>query len=336
MKRIGLKWVLVLGLIMVVSFGIAGPSWAQQKAALKLGHWASDPTHPFYVVSVKTVELAKQYSNGRLEIQHFPGGQLGVEQDIMAGARLGVPADIAMCSSNNMEAFAKTASIFGLPYFFKSLEDIQKITIKLWDWYNERSIKEANLRVIAYTSDGFRHLINSKRPVKNLQDLKGLKIRIPKSPTFLAAYRSWGIEPTPMAYAEVFTALQQRVLDGADLPYISIKGVKWYEVQKYITELHFNGALCMMAIGEKSYQGLPSDLQPILIKAGKDATAFAFNYIQDAEKEAKAFLIQKGMQINRLDDEEEWAKRARSTWPQFYDKIGGKEVIEMVQKKLAE
>jgi TRAP-type C4-dicarboxylate transport system substrate-binding protein len=169
-----------------------------------------------------------------------------------------------------------------------------------------------------------------------LKDLQGLKIRIPKSPTFLAAYRAWGIEPTPMAYAEVFTALQQRVLDGADLPYISIVGVKWYEVQKYISELHFNAALCMVAIGEKSFQSLPADRQQILVRAGKDATAFAFDYIREAEKDSKAFLIQKGMQIDKLEDEEEWASRARSTWPQFYDKVGGKKVIEMVEKIISE
>ncbi len=139
-----------------------------------------------------------------------------------------------------------------------------------------------------------------------------------------------------MAYAEVFTALQQKVLDGADLPYISIKGVKWYEVQKYLTELHFNGALSMLAIGEKSFQKIPADLQPILVKAGKDATVYAFNYINDAEKEAKEFLQNKGLQITKLDDEEEWAKRARSTWPQFYKNIGGEEVLEMVKKVLAD
>ncbi len=193
MKQNRLRWMIVIGFIMIISIGITWPSWAAPKTVLKLGHWASDTKHPFYVVSDKVIELAKQYSNGQIEIQHFPGGQLGVEQELMAGARLGVPVDIAMCSSNNMEAFAKTASIFGLPYFFNSLEDIQKVTFKLWDWYNERSIKEANLRVIACSSDGFRHLLNSKKPVKSLKDLKGLKIRIPQSPTFLAAYRSWGI-----------------------------------------------------------------------------------------------------------------------------------------------
>jgi TRAP-type C4-dicarboxylate transport system substrate-binding protein len=135
MKRNGLLFLLPM-IVMIISIGISQPTWAAPKSILKLGHWSPDPKHPFYVVSEKLVELAKKYSNGQLEIQHFPGGQLGVEQDIMAGARLGVPAEMAIASSNNMEAFSPTASIFGLPYFFKSLDDIQKITFKLWDLYN--------------------------------------------------------------------------------------------------------------------------------------------------------------------------------------------------------
>ncbi|MBW2147782.1 MAG: TRAP transporter substrate-binding protein [Deltaproteobacteria bacterium] len=322
-KRAKVVWAMIVLAILM----LAGPlsHEAAAKLVIKLPHGGAATKKGFiHNFGLKFVELAAKYSNGEIEVKEFPARQLGTDQTLFQKVRF-QDDWIVVGAVNNLAPFAPSAGVFTLPYIFTNLEDVYKlINGPFVEVLNEKLIKEAGIRALGYITGGFRHLTNSKRPVCSLEDLKGLKIRVPKNALMIAAYKSWGINPIPMAWSEVFTALQQGVIDGQDNPYISIHANKFYEVQKYITEIYYFQWTGPIVISEKYYQGLSPDIRKTLEKAAIDAALYQQKWVEENRDIAKAELIKKGMSICVPKDGEEWIKRARATWPQFYDKVGGK------------
>jgi len=319
--------------IIIAVFTLSGPLVQQamaKKLVIKFGHGgAASERGGFHNFAIPFIKIAADYSNNEIEVREFPANQLGTEQTLFQKIRL-QDNMMALGAVNNMAPFAPSVGVFTLPYLFTSTEEVLKlINGPFREVLNERIIKESGARVLAYVTMGFRVLSNSKKPVCTLDELQGLKIRVPKNPLMIAAYKSWGINPIPMAWSEVFTALQQRVIDGQDNPYISIYANKFYEVQKHITEIHYFQFTGPVAIGEKFYQSLSPDVQKTLQKAAMDAALVQQKWAAGNRDTAKAGLIKEGMSICVPEDEEEWIKRARGTWPKFYDKVGGKQVIDM-------
>ena len=179
-------------------------------------------------------------------------------------------------------------------------------------------------------------LTNSKKPVKTVADLDGLVIRVPKNEKMLATYKAWGINATPMAWSETFTALQQKVVDGQDNPYLTIHSMKFYEVQKYVTNIRYIFSIEPLVISESVFQGLNKKTQDIILQARKTATQHSAQNLREREAAIKKDLIAKGMQIDDpADDEKEFIELAtKAVWPNFYDSIGGKDKLDRVLKLL--
>ena len=140
---------------------------------------------------------------------------------------------------------AKEAILAGKHVFIekpitKTVEDAETLTQgPIGQELTENTINDAGVRIIAWTYTGFRRLTNSKKPVKSVADLQGLVIRVPKNEIMIDTYKSWGISPTPMAWSETFAGLQTKVVDGQDNPYTTINAMKFYEVQKYVTNIRY-------------------------------------------------------------------------------------------------
>ncbi len=332
-KRAKVMWIVIVLAIFALSSPLSHEAAA--KLVIKLPHAGAATKKGFiHNFAFRFVELAAKYSNNEIEIREFPARQLGSDQDILQKVRYQdhwiVPGAV-----NNLAPFAPSAGVLTLPYLFTSLDDVYKlINGPFVEVLNEKLIKEAGVRALGYITGGFRHLTNSKQPVCSLEDLKGLKIRVPKNVMMIAAYKSWGINPIPMAWPEVFTGLQQRVIDGQDNPYISIHANKFYEVQKYITELQYFQWTGPIVISEKYYQGLSPDIRKTIEKAAIDAALLQQKWVEENRDIAKAELIKKGMSICVPKDGEEWIKRARAIWPQFYDKVGGEANVDLALEYL--
>jgi TRAP-type C4-dicarboxylate transport system substrate-binding protein len=152
----------------------------------------------------------------------------------------------------------------------------------------------------------------------------------------IATYQAWGINPTPMAWSEVFTALQQRVIDGQDTPYLTINAMKFYETQKYVTNLRYVFLLEPLIISESVFQDQSPEIQEIILEAGAEATKHSRQFLADSEAKIKEHLIAKGMEIvDPADDEKVWIEKATAAvWPEFYETIGGKEKLDHVLEAL--
>ncbi len=281
------------------------------------------------------VEALEDLSGDKHSATLFLNGQLGSEQDTVNEAAIGT-LDMSILAINNVTPFSPTVGVFSLPYVILSLEDAEKLTQgPIGQELTENTINDAGVRIIAWTYTGFRRLTNSKKPVKSVADLQGLVIRVPKNEIMIDTYKAWGISPTPMAWSETFAGLQTKVVDGQDNPYTTINAMKFYEVQKYVTNIRYIFSIEPLIVSEQVFQGLSSADQAIVLEAGKKATAASAQFLRDKEAEIKQILLDEGMQIDDPDNNEaEFISLAtEAVWPKFYDSIGG---IEKMNAVLAE
>ncbi len=281
-------------------------------------------------------KIFEEKTGGKHKVNLFPNGQLGSEEDTVNNAAMG-SLDFSLLASNNLTPFSPSVGLLSMPYVVRSQEEAR--TLLDGDVGKElvdNTLRDANVRIIGWAYSGFRVLTNSKRPVASLEDLKGLVVRVPKNEVMIATYKAWGINPTPLAWSETFTALQQRVVDGQDNPYITVAAMKFNEVQKYITPLHAVFSLEPLVVSESVFKRQKSDVQKAILEAGKAATAHSYQYLIDTESKIKADLVAKGMEITEpANDEKEWIEKATTeVWPKLYDSIGGKEKLDAAQRAL--
>jgi tripartite ATP-independent transporter DctP family solute receptor len=313
--------------ITAASLAVAAPAAMAQTFKMALGDAAGGTQ---WELGTKFTELLQQKTDGKVKVDLFPNGQLGDEQDTVNNAAMGL-LDFSILAINNITPFSPTVGLLTLPYVIQSAEDARTLTQgDIGRELTENTIRDAGVRIVGWAYSGFRVLTNSKRPVRTLDDLKGLVIRVPRNEIMIASYQAWGINPTPMSWAETFTALQQRVVDGQDNPYITVHAMKFYEVQKYITNIRYVFSLEPLIISEAVFQQQSPALQQAILEAGQAATAHSFQYLLDTEARIRDELTAKGMEItDPADGEREWIEKATAAvWPKFHKSIGGKEKLD--------
>ena len=279
---------------------------------------------------------AEALSEGRIQVDVFLGGQLGSEQDNVNQVSSGI-LNMASAAVNNVTPFAPIVGFCSLPYMWNNFEEAWAVLDSpLRERLNDTMAEQANMRAVAWLTGGFRVLTNSKKPVRTPADLQGLRIRVPKNEIMIAAYKAWGINPVPMAWTEVFNALQQKVVDGQDNPYLTVHSMKFYEMQKYVTNIRYIFSIEPLIISEMVYQDLDEETQAMMVEAGKAATQHSAEHLRKSEAAIKEDLIARGMEISDpADDEKEFIERAtNAVWPKFYDSIGGKEKLDRVMEIL--
>ncbi|MDJ0817072.1 MAG: TRAP transporter substrate-binding protein [Desulfobacterales bacterium] len=324
---VGLIGILALGLVLSLTY----PAQAQTEWKMALGD-ASGGTQ--WALGERFAKLVDAYSGGEIKVALFPNGQLGSEQETVQNCRLGT-LDFSVAAINNITPFSPTVGLFTLPYLILSVDEAVTLTQgPIGEELVQNTIKSAGVRILGWSYSGFRRLSNSKRPITKPADLKGLTIRVPKNAIMIDSYKSWGVSPTPMAWDEVFTALQQRVLDGQDTPLITQYVMKFYEVQKYITKIRYVFLLEPLVISERLFQRQSPEVQKILLRAGKEAQEFCRQFLILFEDSIEKELKGKGLEIlDPADGEKEWIDKATKTvWPKFYKSVGGKEKVDAALK----
>jgi tripartite ATP-independent transporter DctP family solute receptor len=318
-------------IVTAMSVCLMAPAQVFAKQVLKLGF--GDPINSDQGAIAKQFKyLVEGYTAGDVEIQLFPGSALGNETEMLQNTRSG-ELDLCMLSVPNLSPFSRKINILTFPYVIKSMRDA--VTGKLGAQWNDILQKEAGIRILAWTYSNFRHLTNSKRKITSMADLKGLKVRVPQNALMIASYEAWGANPTPMAWPETFTALQQGVVDGQDNPYIVNYTMKFQEVQKYITPLHYQFSLQPMIIGEKHFQKMDQNLKDILVRAGIEAQQYCVLFQMEESEKALQAMLDAGMEYSEFSDEDKMIEVAmEKVWPEYYDKVGGKDAVMEVVAEL--
>ena len=196
------------------------PVRAYEKTILKVG--MGDPIDSeMGAIGTRFKEVVEARSEGKVEVQLFPSGQLGDETEMIQNVRAG-NLDIAVVGIANTVPFVKKLGILTMPYLFDDMYDVVRATTgPAHDLLNGYAIREGGFRILGWTYTDYRYISNSRKPIKNLNDIKGLKFRVPQSAILLACYKAWGANPVPISWAETFTALQQGLVDGQCYGYIT-------------------------------------------------------------------------------------------------------------------
>lgn len=290
----------------------------------------ANPQGSQHVVAIdKFKEIVEKESNGAITVQTFYGGSLGDEQANVKQLRDG-EIHMAVLACGNLTPFAPTAGVYYLPYMFPTIDKAYKLlTNEAFSQKVANEIaKQSRTRPLGWLVGGYRVITNSKKPVEKMEDLKGLKIRVPAVELQLAAFRSWGVEPHPLAWSETFNALQQGVADGQENPHAINRDQKFWEVQKYITDVHYLLWVGPMLVSDPWYRKLDAQSKALIDKAAKEAVAYEWKWAAEQDNIALKDCIDHGMVLNKLTDEPKWMEAARSVWPKFYDKVGGKALID--------
>jgi tripartite ATP-independent transporter DctP family solute receptor len=198
----------------------------------------------------------------------------------------------------------------------------------------EDCLKKTGMRVLAYGETGFRNFTNSVRPIKSPADMKGLKIRVMESPVYVNMVKALGAAPTPIAWPETYTALQQKVVDGQENPVAVIVFVKFFEVQKYLILDNHSYGVDFFLINEKFYQGLPKETQQIVKSAAINAGLCGKGLQQLNSAIGLAQLKEKGMEIYSPNPKERAMFREAAQKPviEYIEKQIGKAWIDKLMK----
>ncbi len=276
-------------------------------------------------------------TGGAVEVKVFPASQLGGERELIEGTKIGT---IQMCMvSAAISGFYKEAQVLDIPYLFSNAPVAWKV---MDGWFGkemaEDCLKKTGMRVLAYGETGFRNFTNSKLPIKSPADMKGLKIRVMESPVYVNMVKALGAAPTPIAWPETYTALQQKVVDGQENPIATIVFAKLYEVQKYITLDGHSYGVDFLLINEKFFQSLPKDVQQVIKAAGINAGFCGKGLQQLNSAIGLAQLKEKGMEVYSPDPKERAMFRDAAQKPviDYIEKQIGRTWIDKLMKAVKE
>lgn len=293
----------------------------------KLGH-VGPPTHPYQLGALKFAELVKQGTQGKIVIDVFPSSQLGNERDLIEGLQIGT-VDFVLSSTGPMAAFDPKFGVLDLPFIFRDLNHAYAVLDgavgkELFD-----SLKKKGITGLAWFENGFRQVTNSRLPIEKPEDLKGLKIRTMENPIHVAFFKELGVDPTPMAFGEVFSALEQKVVDGQENPVAAVLTAKFYEVQKYLAMTgHVYTAVPLM-VRSDLFQSFTPEQQKVILNAAREASIYERKLLADQEQTGIDELKKKGMTISFPD-----RKKLKDATAPIYKKFEGTIGKDLIQRIL--
>jgi TRAP-type transport system periplasmic protein len=259
----------ILVLAVAVTFLFTGPQgWAQQYT-IKLSH-GQPPVEEENIHQAVNLfkKFAEQRSGGRIKVEIYPANQLGKEREQFEGLQQGT-IEMCMIAEGPIAGFFPEVRVLGIPYLFSNEAVAHKaLDSAFGSALFEEMRKKTRVRALGIGENGFRNFTNRVRPIKSPDDMKGLKIRTMENPAHMAMVRALGASPTPIAWGEVYMALQQGVVDGQENPVSVIEVAKFYEVQKYLTLDGHVYSILPILISDKFYNSLPADLRSIVRDGG--------------------------------------------------------------------
>jgi tripartite ATP-independent transporter DctP family solute receptor len=276
------------------------PGVSQAKTVLKLGH-LSPTDHHYHKAAIMFRDLVAKKTNGEVEVKVFPANQLGKQRELVEGAQLGT-VDMVLTSDVLLSSFEESMGVLNMPYLFRDIEHVGKVLDGAIGKKLSGNLAKKNLMVLAYWENGFRHITNSKRPINKPADLDGLKVRTPSGYIFIESFKAFGASPTPMAFGELYSALQLGTVDGQENPVSHAVTQKFYEVQKYLSltnHIHVSEPLLMSKI---IFDGLKPEYQKALVEAAVEVAPWIRNEVESLKSEQLAFLKTK-MEVNSADRE---------------------------------
>ncbi|MDY8110314.1 TRAP transporter substrate-binding protein [Fulvimarina sp. 2208YS6-2-32] len=277
---------------------LSGSALAQDMT-LKLGHLANED-NTWHKASVKFGEELSRLTDGRIAVEVYPNESLGAEMDVINGMQLGT-ADMTI-TGESLQNYAPMAALLAVPYAYRSLEGMDEVASgEIGDKIEAQIIENAQIRPIAYFARGPRNL-TSNRPITSPDELNGLKLRVPNVPLFVDTWQALGAQPTPMAFSEVFTSLQNGTIDGQENPLALINSANFAEVQKHVNLTEHVRSWIYLTISEMVWNQLSQEDQQAVMEAAQIAQAYERELFLADEEQLVQTLKDKGMTFVEVDN----------------------------------
>jgi tripartite ATP-independent transporter DctP family solute receptor len=321
------RFVTIVSLTLFVLAGLLAIHGQAQALEIKIGHTSA----PGGLFDVSTKEFAKR-ANAKLgakaTVQAFGSSQLGNDSEMLKKLKLGT-LTFAL-PSTVMSTVVDEFGLFELPFLVKDRQHMRKIRDQVILPKMMPEVEKKGFQIIAVWENGFRHITNSKRPINVPADLQGLKLRTPKGAWRVKMFKAYGANPTPMAFSEVFVALQTGVIDGQENPYAQIYPAKFYEVQKYLSITGHVYTPAYVTTGKAAFAKLPADVQQILKDVAVEIQEFVYETAAKMEDDLLEKLKAK-MQVNTAD-KKAFIAASGSIYEEFGKEVpGGSDLVKQVQ-----
>ena len=254
--------------VSVLALAFSTPAFSADAVVIKLGHIA-ESSNPYGMGADHFAELVKKKSNGTIEIKVFPSSQLGAQKELIEGLIYGT-VDMTLTGTAELGTFQPQMAIFDMPFLFKDRAHAYRVLDSLGMELG-KPLEGKGIKLLGYMENGIRHMTNNVRPIKTPADMKGLKIRVMNNKVYVEMIKALGASPTPMALAELYSAMQQGTVDGQENPSAHIYTKRFYEVQKYASLTGHAYAAEPVLISMMTWKKLKPEQQEIIASAAKEA-----------------------------------------------------------------
>ncbi len=306
---------------------LAAPTFAETE--VKLGYALAADSH-YGVAAKKFEEVVLAETGDQFSFTHFPSSGLGGEREVIEGLQLGT-IEATIVSSGTLANFVPETGVFDIPFLFNGFDHARAVLDGEIGQGILAKFDNVGLHGLAWGEQGFRHITNNRNAIHTPADVAGLKIRTMENPVHLAAFNAMGAAPTPMAWPEVISSLQQGVIDGQENPLSVIVSVKLNEVQKYLTLSGHVYSPAMLLVSKPFWEGLDDAQKAAFEKAATAAAAEMRAFVDNVETTGVATLKERGMEVNELSGEEKAAFQGsiQSAYDGYY-KTYGQELVDSI------
>lgn len=326
MRRIAV-FVLLVGLL--AGLATVPAARAQQPTEIRFGH-VGFPNSLFDITSNEYAKRVNAALKGRVEMKVFHSSQLGTDEAMVKGIKVG--ALEMFLPSTIMSTVETRYGVFEMPYIIVNRAHMKRVA-------EDARVKSAlleplppkGMRILAFWENGFRHVTNNVRPIVKPDDLKGVKLRIPGGVWRGKMFRAYGANPSPMPFAEVYSALQSGVMDGQENPFPQIASAKFHEVQKHLSLTGHVYTPAYPTVSEAFWEKLPKDVQQTLEKIAVEVGDFARSEGERLDRELATTLTSGQMKMNEVD-KEAFIKASAAIYDEFAKEVaGGGDLIKLIQ-----
>lgn len=313
---------------LLAATAIAGMATSVSAAdiTLKFGHVGA-PGSLFEASVDYFAECSNTALGDQVEVQTFGSSQLGKDKELLQKLKLG-QVDFALPSSL-MSSVDDIFGIFEMPYIISDRDHMRRVQGAMMDQFQEAA-QSNGYHIVGLAENGFRHITNNERPIDVPADLEGIKLRTPNGVWRLKMFQEYGANPTPMAFSDVFTALQTGVIDGQENPYAQIASAKFQEVQKYLSITGHVYTPAYILASKKHFEKLPEDVQAALTDCANQTQDFTYTKAAELELSLLKVIEDAGVEVNTAD-KAAFIEASAPIYQQFADEVdGGQEMIEVV------
>lgn len=334
MRIVG-RGAVLLALMMLLALPGGGGPAAQPagKVIIKFSHNQQTITPPHKAAEMFK-QMVEQRSKGHYEVQIYPAQQLGGLRDQVEGVSLGT-IELTQQTPATVSLFVPKVMILDFPFLWTSEAAMWKVLDGPLGQELLQSLEAKGLKGVDFWSSGYKNFTTGRKPIRTPDDFKGLKIRVIPSPLLSAQYEAWGASPTPVDFKELYTALQQGLVDGQENPAGTIVDVKLYEVQKYMTESRHGFLHYVMMFNKKWFDAQSKANQDILVQAVKEAGRWERKAMLDRDAEATRRIKEAGVEVATLTPQarEQFRQLSLKVHEKFADRVD-KEYLKRVYAEI--